>query len=326
MSRSVKYIIKTVAALTLVVSAAAAAASTPRFVAAHRENGVAWLLDSNGQALYLQKNGDTPVESVRLTDPQSHPIRWGHNPTGLARWGKDWLVVNGERKLFQFSAGGVLEKTTDLPGAITEIAVSGRVLWVYDSLPSTHADRVWQSTNLVQFAPIKVQIVDDRNGSKGSRLVRAQLIWTPGRAGEVYFAHALGAPEVMELSVKGAAHSIPFAYSRSKARALLDDYVPGNDDLEKYSTPLRDMATEADGSLLVLRNREDVRRTQGITLERGLRIDRYVNGRHAATATLPQLMRWILHSDTRSVTALSESGEVITAKWDRPVPGGILAD
>jgi hypothetical protein len=325
MSRSVKNIIKTVAALTLVVSAAAAAAA-PRFVAACHENGVSWLLDSNGEALYVQKNGDAPVESVRLTDPQSHPIRWGHNPTGLARWGKNWLIVNGERKLFQFSAAGVLEKTTDLPGAITEIAVSGRVLWVYDSLPATHADRVWQSNNLTQFTPVNVPIVDDRNASKGSRLVRAQLIWTHGKAGNVYFAHALGAPEVVELSEKGTAHSIPFAYSRSKARAMLEDYVPGNDDLEKYSTPLRDMAAGADGTLLVLRNREDVRKGQAITLERGLRIDRYVNGRHAATATLPQLMRWILHSDAKSVTALSESGQVITAKWDRPVPGGILAD
>jgi hypothetical protein len=310
------------AAAALIAAALCAAAPAPReFSAIWREKGAAWLLAADGGGIWLQRGGAAPSEALRFTSG-GRPYRWRFAPRGLVRWRGEWLVIDGSERMARFDERGRLTGDRLLPTHASAITRSDRTLWLYDFLPSDAGPRFWKSDDGIAFVPVLVDdVTAGGGGSRAARALAAQLVVSAGPGDELYFSHLVGAPEIRRVRPGASIDVVSVAYSRSRRRAALESFADGQFDPKAYSSPVADILPLPTGELLVLRNREDVRRTGGTVTEVGRRIDRYSSdGAHIATAVLAESGRWILGPDA----VLSPSGNVVRAVFQKPLRGEIL--
>ena len=305
------------------------ASATTEFVAVTRlPDGTAWLLPAGGQALYEQRGNAAPKAAITFRLPDGTPFVWHTPPFGFAHWRDSWLVADGGSTLWFFKGDGTFVDAVPLPVPITDLATDGRqTIWLYSSVMVGFASKdihaLWQSRDGAHFTPLNVELVR-ATPNRAVALLEGQILIAGGSRDDLVFVHDTGPPALIRVEGKGGTRTVPLAYSRTKARATLEHYRPGFTELTAYSSPARDVAVEKNGDVLVLRNREDVFAGKKVTTVHGLRVDRYRNAQHTGTATFPSAVRFILRSDATSVVGLSQEGLVVSAAFDRPVPGAIL--
>jgi hypothetical protein len=305
-------------ALAGAVARSADSPKQPELVAAWRNAAEAALIDASGRIHLYGEQG--AVRVVALT-ANGRPMQWKHAPTGFTRWNSEWLVADGTPQLKRFTADGAFIAAFPVPANISDLTIAGKTLWAANFLSKTISHRLWTSTDGRRFTPVPMK--DDVTDPL-ALLFRSHMILAGSPGGELFVTHLIDAPVVHRVVPLTNRTSWPLAYSRSKSRANLEHVVAGIDDLTMYSSPARDMLTIA-SELVVLRNREDIRTSQGLATQQGLRADRYgVGGRHVASATFPEPMKWILRSDAQRVTAVTKTGVVRVARWGKPIAGGII--
>jgi hypothetical protein len=311
--------------LSLVTALALAWAVTPAFAAPQAELVAAWrqgaesaLLDATG---HIYVYGRQEIERTVTLTANGHPFLWRHTPTGFARWNSEWLVADGTNQIRRFATNGVFLAAFSVPTNAFDFAAAGTTLWIANHLAPSAQTRLWSSTDGRRFTALSLD--EDRTEDPFALAMRAQTILTGSSSGELYVAHIIDAPVVRRVFPRSKLTRWPVAYSRSRSRALLEYADPGIDDLTLYSSPVRDLLAIGADELVVLRNREDVRTSRGMTTQQGLRADRYTGGRHVASAIFPEPMKWILRSDAKHVTAVTKTGVVRVGEWGRPIAGGI---
>jgi hypothetical protein len=289
--------------------------SVPEFMAVARIGAEIWLLNERDHMLYRQSGLSVPIFWTRLAAASQ-------SPKSFASFRRRWITVDGSSSLSVYDSDGRFLYTVAAPIPILDVFESGDRLYVYDALPDTRRDRLWFTTDLRRFTPLRLNILDPALPER-SRMLAAQLIFAPTGDGGFVFIHGIGAPVATRVGPDGTAVPFPLSYVRTRARARLTAATEESD-LERYSAPARH-AIVSEGALYVLRNREDVKLPGGMTMERGRRVDRYdPSGRLLATAVLPATARWILRADPRNVVVLSADGRVVVSPFGPPQPGGLV--
>jgi hypothetical protein len=303
---------------------AATVTASPRFISISREGADVWLLPESGEALFHQTAGGATARSVVLHMSDGTAFRWETKPISFVHWQQEWLVANGRPFLSRFAADGRYLGTTAAPVSVTDVAMSGGLLWTYSFLDDASGRRLWTSRDAKHFTAVPVQLLDEQAAGP-TKMLDAQFVLGALPTGLLAVIPMTGAPVVTQVSPTGAAIRWTLAYLRSRARAALEHYRPGADDLLAYSAPARDVLAAEDGTLVVLRNREDLPSGKSITVNRGVHVDRYdSHGRHVGTATLTAPARFLLRPEGRTAVAVTDSGAILTAPFGAPIAGRIL--
>lgn len=290
---------------------------------AHQQ-GAVWLLAEDGSAIYTQQGVEAPRVMVRLTDASGRPYSWGKRPpVAVAKWRNHWLLVDGSDKLFTFHPSGALKGVSPLPTPATLIVASPQRLWVYNGLMTARGQRIWTSTDGARFTPTELAVIDE--SSRNDRVLGAQIVLAGGNGGDFYYAHLIGPPVLHRVLPGGRKVDVPVAFSRTPRREALTSWDPNQPSLEGYSSPVGEIVVLQDNSLIVLRNREDVRRNGKPAPVLRLHVDRYSpNHRLTASAAFSEPVRSVLREDGKRVTVLTLSGKVVSAPWGTPFAGGVV--
>jgi hypothetical protein len=326
LTRSIKSLI-IVAVLSLCDGAATPTlAAEPIFFrhVTHQQSEV-WLLSEDGRAVYTQAGSAPPVVAARLTDAAGKPFSWGTRPpSAMARWKKEWLLVDGSNTLFRFAADGRAKGTARLPAAATSIFASPQRLWFYNGLMSAGSRRIWGSSDAVTFEAVPLTLIDE--SSKSDRVLGTQLVFAPGTGDDFLYAHLIGKAIVHRVVAGRHQQTLATAFSRSARRDALTAWDATQPSLEHYSSPVGEIVPLGDGGLLILRNREDIRSANGRTTPvYRLHVDHYGRDhRHLASAVFPEPVRTILRDEGKRVTALTLTGKVVSSAWQKPMSGVII--
>lgn len=290
---------------------------------AHQQGSV-WLLAEDGSGIYAQRAMQPPALAVRLTDGSGRPYDWAARPPiAVARFADRWLVVDGSTRLTVFERSGSFQRVVTLPAPATLIAASPRMVWIYNGLMTARGGRIWVAWTDLRFTAVAATLLDE--SSRGDRVLGAQLVLAAGYESDLYYAHLIGKPVIHSLKAGGQKTSFPVAFSRTSRRDTLVSWNPSVPGLDAYSSPVGEIVPLGPEGLIVLRNREDVRRDGRLVPVLRLNVDRYgPDHRLRASATFGEPLRTVLRDEGKQVVALTLSGKVVTAPWTRPAPGGIL--
>lgn len=299
-------------------------APVPAIVAVYRAAAGTWLLGEDG-AVYRFTPPATIAVDVRLRPKAGTGAPWKHSFSGIARSGEQWLAADGTPTLMVFDGNGVYEHSITLPVPSFDIFTSGNRVYVYDALPDTRPERIWYTTDLRTFTPVRVSIVDATQPER-SRMLAAQLLFAPMNDGGFTFIHGIGEPVAHTIGTDGRDTKTALAYNRTGARARLSA-ATAESDINAYSAPSRDALWTADHELIVLRNREDVAVPSGTMMQQSRRVDRYDrSGRLLATAMLPTTGRWILAADRSRAIVLTPEGHIVTGAFGPPAAGRLIEE
>ncbi|MEO8586434.1 MAG: hypothetical protein ABI584_09765 [Acidobacteriota bacterium] len=293
----------------------------PVFVAVSRSADSAVFLEESGEALFVQKGFEPPRAMLRLTLPPAPSRR----PIAIASWRSEWLAVNGSDKLLRFSSEGRFRGERTLPGATSGLMTAGAVLWIHNGLGVRGFPELWSSCDGVRFdaAPDSGRPV-----AKGtiSAIVEGQALLAGRPDGGLLVAYVIGPPTLYRLSVDRRVEAWGLAYWRSRERAALETFRNDRQELTDYSAPVRDLVANPDGTVLVLRNREDRRGAQKqLESEVGRRVDQYASdGAHTGTATFGETIQWVLRSRGKEIVVLTREGHVLHAPLGPPTAGGLV--
>ncbi len=295
----------------------------PHFQSIARGQAEVWLLPDGGKSVYVQRGVAPPTMAFDLTQ-DGQPYPWDAPPTSLALFRGEFWIASGSRTLRRFAPNGVLRGAVNAPLPVTQVVATYEGIWVYDDLPAPVSQRLWWSRDGHSFAQVALHA--DETTTALAKLLSMQLVLTGGGANDIVMAHMIGPPEAIVFTPRGANRSIPLAYVRTAARDAMRVYRSGRNDLEQYSAPVRDLMELADGSVIVLRNREDARSTGGWTSLQGRRVDLYdPHGQQTGTAELPETGRFLLRTEEKDrVLVLTSSGHVITQAFGMPHGGEVL--
>jgi hypothetical protein len=292
----------------------------PVFVAASRSSDSAVFLEESGETLFVQSGLEPPKTLLRLTLPRP-PIR---RPSAIALWRSEWLAANGSDKLLRFSSEGHFLGDRTLPGSISELVTAGDVLWIH-GLGARGVAEFWSSRDGVRFdaAPVSGRPVAKNTISA---VVEGQAVLAGRPDGVLLVGYLIGPPTLYRLSLDRRVETWKLAYRRSAERAGLEAYRNDRQELTDYSAPVRDLVANSDGTVLVLRNREDRRGgKKQLEIEVGQRVDQYASdGAHIGTASFGETIRWILRSRGKEIVALTREGRVLHAPIGPPQPGGLV--
>jgi hypothetical protein len=267
----------------------------------------------------VQRGSGQPQRAVVLA------AKWRRPPFGFTRWRDEWLFVDGTTTLHRFTSKGAALPPRRLPVAATDIVTAGHILWIYNSLPRHNGPRFWTSATADEFRPTAASI-GDADIPPRERVLQTQLALVGAPNGDLLYAHLVGPPALTRVKVNGDAKRISLAYTRSARRAALVRVVSEATDPSMYSTPVRHVAVGANGDILVVRNREDVRDASGrIREEQGRRVDRYTtDGKHVGTAVLTVSTLWVLSEAPGAVVAITPDGMLVRGAFGKPIPGGVI--
>lgn len=312
------------AAVSLTILRAWATDATPPFprcVAIHRSPERTFLLAETDGLLFSQTGLESPKEYLRL--PLPRVARRG--PTGMTLWKSEWLVANNTDRILRFSADGRYLGDRAVPAVVSDISTAGETLWLHHSLGARGVAEFWTSRDGANFEAAPGWERGTRRGTVAA-IVEGQSLLAGGRSGELLVVYRVGPPTLYRLASHRPAEVWPLAYRRSRARAALERYRPDREELTDYSLPALDLAPEGDGTVLVLRNREDrVASDRGQVIEEGRRVDRYAaDSAHMGTAEFSEGIRWILRTWGKEVLGLTRNGRLQRAAFGRPQPGGLV--
>lgn len=293
----------------------------PVFVAASRSADSAVFLEESGEALFVQSGLEPPKAMLRLTLPPKPSRR----PSAIASWRSEWLAANGSDKLLRFSSVGRFLGERRLPVAISGLATAGDVIWVHHGLGARGVAEFWSSRDGARF---EAAPNSGRPFVKGtvSSVVEGQALLAGRPDGALLIAYLIGPPTLYRLSADRRIESWGLAYRRSGERAALETYRKDRQELTDYSAPVRDLVAGPDGSVLVLRNREDRPGAQKrLELEVGQRVDQYASdGAHVGTAKFGETIQWILRPRGKEVVVLTRGGRVLREPLGPPEHGGLV--
>ncbi len=312
---------KVIGALAILMVAATTGNPMPPFRAVARSGSQTFLLDEHSRNIYASVAAQLPRAVTGLV-AGARPFRWRVHPFTFALWRDSWLVANGTDELTRFSRAGAYQGTVRLPIEASNVVASGARLWIYSISAHVRGSRFWSSVDGVRFDPVRASFVDER-AKPPAKLLEAHALLAAAPGDRIAMIRSVGAPELRFVSADGTSETMQLAYSRTRERDGLTRFKKDGFLLTRYSSPASDLVAQ-DDQVIVLRNREDVR-VNGVTQTVvGQRIDKYVKGRHVATAEFPETVRWILGADTASVSGITLSRTVIRAKWSAPQPSAII--
>src|SRR5438132_5863699 len=290
------------------------------FVAAFRERSTSCFISAVGEIYAL--NDERLAKAVILTDSSQHPFRWQSAVRSFARWRSQWIVADGSKRLLQFRANGVYAGVVEVPIRVGRLVTAGNYLWALNLLATKPDEQLWYSADGKKFSPLKTL---GRQRPFDSPLENLVLLGGD-RQGDLYAASMVGPPILRRVWPPKRALEIRLAYSRSAFRAGLEKPEGLIDDVSSYSQPVRDVLGLDDASVVIVRNREDIRNASGkLELWSGRRADRYDSvGHHVGTAVFPRSINWIASTNGTSIRGINKAGEIAIAKWETPIPGEIV--
>jgi hypothetical protein len=309
------------ATAALLATAVALGAYATDFTDAFRGPSASYLVTPIGE-VYTIGPGRSLQKIFIFHDARNLSHRWSRPPASIVRWKSEWLVSDGSTHLARFHEDGLFDSLVDSPVPVRNLAVSKDAIWAVSLAARNPAEQLWRSTDGRTFAPY----AGSASRAPLESPVYNLLVLSAAPSGEVYVASVVGAPLVHRIWPQDRTLDIHLAYSRSKPRAGMEEVFGAVDDVSPYSLPLRDLVPLPDGGLAVLRNREDVRgSTARLELLKGRRADRYDRaGRQVATAVFERSVHWLTEVTDKSVTGVSNAGDVVVATWGKPIPGEIL--
>ncbi|MEO8033789.1 MAG: hypothetical protein ABI837_05105 [Acidobacteriota bacterium] len=318
---------RTIACIKTAVAFAAAvftiSAAATEFETVYHAPDTAYLMTAVGEVFVV--HGTEPLRRLFIfSDTPTRPHPWHKKPTGLTQWKSEWLVANNTGQLTRFDMKGMFLGYKKLPAGGTILTASGHWLWVIDILATSPVTQTWRSTDGTAFTPFNLM------NSSDARLVdqtQNLMVLSGTKTGTLFAVSIIGPPVIHRIDPPQTRRDIRAAYSRTRSRSNFEKIEGMIDDVTHYSLPVRDMVSSDNGELIALRNREDVKRSTGGTeLLLGRRADRYdATGRQVATAVFSRSVHWIVSATLKTVTGVSRSGDVVTATWDRALPGEIIA-
>lgn len=299
-------------------------AAAADFEAAYRDRSAIYLLSSVGDGIYVPQPAGAPKRILSFFDAAGRPYRWQKNPTGFARWRSQWIVADTTNRLVRFNEKGIVTGFIELPARASSLATPGDGISFLNPLAVRPSQQLWHSSDGKTFRPVpQPDAVEDETFSNPTR----NLVVVAGSPdGALYFAWVIGPPVLRRALDPAGGKTFPLAYSRTKLRSSLDEVVGDSGDVTRYSLPTRDLLALEGGSVVVLRNREDVPDGAGRSKAiQGLRADRYdAAGRHVATATFSEPVRWLSSPRSDGLSGITREGATVTAQWAKPLPGIIL--
>jgi hypothetical protein len=321
--RSALWLVVVAATVGLYSGAAAAyAALRTELVAADRASDGAFFVTPVGE-LYRLRGTGMVTSAGALLRQDGGPLRW---PTGIAsftRWRGAWVVADGSNTLRLFSVSGRLLRTVIVPIRVIGVTATKHELWVVNLTARDARSQIWRSTDGEHFTPFTEGRPASRFTSPASNMA---ILKASQDDDSVYEVSLVGPPVLHRVYPSARRADIALAYSRSAARASMEQVYGLTESVTDYSLPARDL-TPITGGVVVLRNREDVRlgTKGGLRLLKGQRADRYdEQGRQLATATFDRPVNWIAAVNGKWVTGVAVSGEVVTATWGPPISGEVI--
>jgi hypothetical protein len=287
-----------------------------------REGSTAWLLRVDGAGLDTQLGSGEPRPAIEFREKSGAVFRWPRTPGSFARWDGGWLVVNGDRALYRFTAGGIFAGRIPVSIMVTDIVSANGRLWIYSAAPD--ASLLVAETGL-EFRPVPGRNTRDEL-SAVQKALDAIIIVAAGQRQSFLYTHLIGPPTLYHVTRTGRTQT-SLAYRRTSRRAALTEARTGTAELD-YSSPARDLLVTSADEVLVLRNLEDEPKAGGVKTEPfvGRRADVYrlPDGAHMGTATFAETVRWLLRVSGKSVVAIARSGRIVEARIGQPLAGSIL--
>ena len=301
----------------------AAAQSVRNFVAMARETQGWWLLEAPSGTLWFQSGNESPVQRVRLVR-SSGALKWD-GAKGIAAVAGGWLVAGRRGRLESFSSSGEFIRDVDATEPVAGLVRAGSALWAVPEITPGPRRHLLVSADGVKFTRVLLQPhAEDVIGTGVAGVLDSAVFVAPDQYEGLAFVRLLGGPVAFRVKLDGTRRLLPLEYRRTGRRDSLRRFETADRDISDYSSPARDLLVTADGSLLVLRNYEDVRTPQGLELRVGTVVDRYGrDGRHEASAELGSKARFIAQSDGRRVVCVAGDGRILAAPLGPPRKGGI---
>ena len=294
-------------------------AAGAEFVAAFSDPSGSFLIDASGAIHAVQPNGSI-AKTVVLSQSPGKPLRWARPVRTFARLGPSWFAADGTERLVQFGADGMYSGEVKVPFRIAALTVAGNRLWALNMLAMRSDEQLWFSADGRKFnaydAPSKQQFDSPLDN----------LVLLEGnRAGDLFYGSMIGPPLLKRVRPPAKPVAFPLAYSRTKQRTAYENAEGMVDEIAPYSQPARHLMAIEDGSVAVLRNREDIlNAAKKLETWIGRRVDRYdASGRHVATGLFPETARFVVAVTKTEAVGISRSGGAISAKWGKPVPGAV---
>jgi len=297
--------------------------SPPEFVAIARAQSGAWLLEGSSGYLWRQTGEDPPAQQVRLRR-KSSGLLWS-DVTGFAAVQDGWLIAGRKGRLERYSTAGEFLRDADAPGEIGDVVRSGSMVWALPLIAPGPARHLLLSPDGERFSYVLLQAhTEDVIGTGITGVFDSAVHVTADRDEGAALVRFVGGPVAFRIRLDGSRRTVQLAYRRSARRDAMRRFEATQTDLQSYSSPARDLLVLPDGSLLVLRNREDVRTSKGLETRVGTVVDLYSqDGRHGASAELPHSARFIVHSEGQRVVCVAADGRVLASDLGPPIAGGI---
>ncbi len=294
-------------------------AAGAEFVAAFSDPSGSFLIDAVGTIHALQPNGSI-AKAIVLSQSPGKPFRWTRPVRTFARLGASWFAADGTERLVQFRADGTYSGEVAVPFRIAALAVAGNRLWALNMLAMRSDEQLWFSTDGRKFAAY-----DALSKQQFDSPLDNLVLLEGNRAGDLFFGSMIGPPVLKRVRPPAKPVAFPLAYSRTKQRTTFENAEGMVDEVTPYSQPARHLMAIDDGSVAVLRNREDIlNASKKLEAWIGRRVDRYdASGRHVATGVFPETARFVVAVTKTEAVGISRSGGTIIAKWGKPVPGTV---
>ena len=297
--------------------------TTIAFVAITRSAREAWLLDGSSGSLWQQLGEEPPVERVRLLRRMS-PLSW-KDAKGIAALADGWLIAGRKGRLERYSATGEFVREIEVKDRVADVVVSGPVLWAVPYIVPGPLRHLLLSADGETFKRLPLEShSDDVIGTGVAGVIDGAALLAADRDGGAVFVRVFGGPAAFRVRPNGSRRTVSLEYRRSARRDSLRRFEPREDDLENYSSPARDLLVTPDGRLVVLRNFEDVRTSDGVRPAAGTVIDLYAkDGRHEASAELSESARFIARTDGKRVVCVTSNGRILITRFGPRMKGGI---
>ena len=278
-----------------------------------------FLIDAVGTIHAVQPNGSI-TKALVLSQSAGKPVRWTRAVRTFARLGASWFAADGTERLVQFRADGTYSGEVAVPFRIATLTVAGNRLWALNMLAMRSGEQLWFSTDGRKFTAY------DASPKQQFDSPLDNLVLLEGnRAGDLFFGSMIGPPVLKRVRPPAKPVAFPLAYSRTKQRTTFEDAEGLVEEVAPYSQPARHLMAIDDGSVAVLRNREDIlNASRKLETWIGRRVDRYdASGRHVATGVFPETARFVVAVTKTEAVGINRSGAAISAKWGKPVPGAV---
>ena len=294
-------------------------AAVTDFVAAFSDPSGSFLIDASGAIHAVQPNGSI-AKTIVLSQSPGKPLRWARPVRTFARLGASWFAADGTERLLRFRADGMYSGEVTVPFRIAALTVAGNRLWALNMLAMRSDEQLWFSTDGRNFTAY-----DASSKQQFDSPLDNMVLLEGNRAGDLFFGSMIGPPVLKRARPPAKPVAFPLAYSRTKQRTAFEDAEGIVDEVAPYSQPARHLMAIDDGSVAVLRNREDIlNASKKLETWIGRRVDRYdASGRHVATGVFPETARFVVAVTKTEAIGISRSGGTIRAKWGKPVPGAV---